>query len=97
MDITFEVEEEGTMGVTLFCYEVHKNAGLANDNVTGENAKAYTKVEFDFKRRLSDEEYKKKHEQEVVAMLSKKLNIKEEHFKPISIIEYFDNHEDEEC
>ena len=47
------------METTLFCYEIHPNAGLASDTITGENTKAYTKVEFDFKRKLSEEEYKK--------------------------------------
>ncbi|MFY0519357.1 hypothetical protein ACOMCU_16240 [Lysinibacillus sp. UGB7] len=40
------------MNAILFCYEIHANAGLANKTITGENTKAYTKVEFDFKRLL---------------------------------------------
>lgn len=83
------------MNKTLFCYEISADAGLAYDKISGKNAKAYTKVEIELKHQLNEAEYKQVHEIELVTKLSNQLGIEEEHFKPISIVEFLDNNTDE--
>ena len=82
------------MAKVTFCYEVHEDAGLAHDTVTGENAKAYTSVEITLGRELTEEEYTKCHESEVIEMLTKQTKINAEHFKPISLKTYLEHAED---
>lgn len=82
------------MAEVTFCYEVHEDAGLAHDTVTGENAKAYTSVAITLGRELTEEEYVTCHESEVVEILADQIKIKAEHFKPISLKTYLEHTEE---
>lgn len=83
------------MNEVKFCYEIHADAGLAHDTITGENTKAYTEVKISFGRELSEEEYVQAHQRDVIELMSKQLGLKEEYFKPISVDEYLENHEED--
>lgn len=84
------------MSEVRFCYEIHADAGLANNTVTGENVKAYTEVKITFGRELKDNEYEQAHQKDVVELMAAQLGLNEEHIKPISVEEYLDNHDDDD-
>ena len=76
------------MTTVKFCYEIHEDAGLAYDDKTGEDAKAYMSADIELNRELTSEEYKIAHEDEMVERLLQQLNISKEHLKPISVDEF---------
>ncbi|MER2154762.1 MAG: hypothetical protein ABS917_11255 [Solibacillus sp.] len=78
------------MPKTMFCYEVHSDAGLANDRVTGKNVPAYLNMEFELGRTLSEEEYNIVHTVEAMDLMANQLKLNKDHLKPISVEEFFE-------
>lgn len=83
------------MNAIKFCYEIHKDAGLAYDRKTGENAKSYMSVDITLDQKLSDDEFKTIHESEMINGITNQTRIKKEHIKPVSLSEFNANTSEE--